>query len=233
MEEDLLRTVNRALQLLATGDPGLWRIVAISFSVSLRAILITTPAALLIAFALAYAHFPGRRVLVSTFHTLQAVPAVVIGLLVYLLLTRNGPLGDLRLLFTQTAMVIGQVLLAFPLLVSVAHSAVQAGDRRAWETARTLGAPPWRAMLTFMHDIRFGLIAAVVAAFARIIAEVGSSIMVGGNILNVTRNIPTAIALETSKGEYAQGIALGVVLVVLALLLNALLTLAQGKGEMA
>lgn len=230
--ESLLTASSDAFRLLFSGDPDLWTIVGISFSVSLRAILIATPLALLLAFALAYTRFPGRRSLLSIFHTLQAVPAVVVGLTVYLLLSRSGPLGDLRLLFTQPAMIIGQVLLCFPLLVSLGHAAIQALDRRAWETARTLGAPPWRAMLTLMHEIRFGLLAAIIASFGRIIAEVGSSLMVGGNILNVTRNIPTAIALETSRGEYAQGIALGVVLVSLALILNFTLGLVQGKGEM-
>jgi tungstate transport system permease protein len=230
--ESLLTASSDAFRLLFSGDPDLWTIVGISFSVSLRAILIATPVALLVAFGLAYTRFPGRRPLLSIFHTLQAVPAVVVGLTVYLLLSRSGPFGDLRLLFTQPAMIIGQVLLCFPLLVSLGHAAIQALDRRAWETARTLGAPPWRAMLTLMHEIRFGLLAAIIASFGRIIAEVGSSLMVGGNILNVTRNIPTAIALETSKGEYAQGIALGVVLVSLALILNFTLGLVQGKGEM-
>lgn len=229
--ESLLDASIHAFQLLFSGDAALWTIVGISFSVSLQAIIIATPLALLLAFVLAYVRFPGRSSLVSIFHTLQAVPAVVIGLTVYLLLSRNGPFGNLRLLFTQPAMIIGQIMLCFPLLVSLGHAAIQALDRRAWETARTLGASPWRAMLTLMHEIRFGLLATIIAAFSRIIAEVGSSLMVGGNILNVTRNIPTAIALETSKGEYAQGIALGLVLVSLALILNFLLGLVQDKGE--
>lgn len=221
------------MHLLFSGDPALWKIVAISFSVSLRAILVAAPVALLLAFLLAYVHFPGRRALVSAFQTLQTIPAVVVGLLVYMMLTRNGPLGDLQLLFTQTAMVIGQAVLAFPLLVALGHAAVQTADRRAWETARTLGASFWRAMLTLMYEVRFGLLATVIAAFARVISEVGTSIVVGGNILNYTRNIPTAVALETSKGEYAQGIALGFVLVVLALLLNFSLSMVQGKGKIA
>lgn len=218
--------------MLLSGDTALWTIIGISFSVSLRAIAISTPIALLLAFFLAYTHFPGRRLLIHTFSTLLAVPAVVVGLSVYLLLSRSGPLGDLKLLFTQTAMVIGQVLLCLPLLVVMAHSAFQGADRRAWETARTLGAKPWRAMFTVMNEVRFGLMAAVIAAFGRIIAEVGSAMMVGGNILNYTRNIPTAIALETSKGEFTQGIALGIVLLVLALVLNFSLGIMQGKGEM-
>ena len=222
-----------ALGLLVSGDPGLWTIIGISFSVSLRAIAFATPAALVIAFLLAHLEFPGRRLLISAFNTLLALPAVVVGLTVYMLLSRSGPLGDLRLLFTQDAMVIGQFVLALPILVAMGHSAIQAADRRAWETALTLGAPPWRAMLTLMYEVRFGLMAAVIAAFGRIIAEVGSSMMVGGNILNYTRNIPTAIALETSKGEFAQGIALGFVLLFLALGLNFALAFIQGKGNLA
>lgn len=222
----------QALYLLFSGDAELWEIIYVSFRVSLTAIAIITPPALLAAFALAYLRFRGRRPLVSTVHSLQAIPAVCVGLGVYLLLTRTGPLGDLRLLFTQTAMIIGQMVLGFPLLLALAHASLQAADRRAWETARTLGAPPWRAMLTVMREVRFALLAAVIAAFARVIAEVGASIMLGGNIQHVTRNIPTAVALETSKGEYAQGIALGLVLFMLALILNVLLSTLHGKGEM-
>jgi tungstate transport system permease protein len=218
--------------LLLSGEPVLWSIIGVSFSVSARAILIAAPFALLLGFLLAFTRFPGRRALVSLFNTLLALPAVVVGLTVYLLLSRSGPYGDLRLLFTQTAMVIGQVVLCFPLLVAMAHAAFQGADRRAWETAITLGARPWRAMLTVMHEVRFGLLAAVLAGFGRIVAEVGCSMMVGGNILYHTRNIPTAIALETSKGEFAQGIALGLVLLTLALALNFSLSFFQGRGEM-
>ncbi len=229
--EDLGTATSSAIHLLASGDTVLWSIIAVSFSVSLRAILIAAPFALIAAFILAYSRFPGRRLLLTSVNTLMAVPAVVVGLTVYLLLSRNGPAGDLRLLFTQTAMIIGQIVLCLPLLVAMAHAALQAGDQRGWETAVTLGASPYRAMLTVMHEARFGLLAAVIAAFGRIIAEVGCSMMVGGNILYHTRNIPTAIALETSKGEFAQGIALGLVLLVFALSLNVALGYAQGEGE--
>ncbi len=229
-----LTDANReALLLLFSGDQELWTVIGISFSVSLRAILMAAPIALVIAFVLAHVRFPGRRLLISTFNTLLALPAVVVGLTVYMLLSRAGPLGEWRLLFTQDAMVIGQFILALPILVAMGHSAIQAADRRAWETAVTLGATPWRAMLTLMYEVRFGLFSAVIAAFGRIIAEVGSSMMVGGNILNYTRNVPTAIALETSKGEFAQGIALGIVLLGLALMLNFALTFFQGRGELA
>ena len=229
--EPLSEASYRALYLLVSGDSALWAIIWISFSVSLRAVLFAAPFALLTAFALAYLRFPGRRLVIALFNTALSIPAVVVGLTLYLLLSRAGPLGDWKLLFTQDAMIIGQFILCFPILVAMGHSALQASDRRIWETALTLGAAPWRAMLTVVHEARFGLIAALVAGFGRIIAEVGSSMMVGGNILNVTRNIPTAIALETSRGSFAQGIALGVVLLLLALTLNLTLTGIQGRGD--
>jgi len=218
--QELAEANRQALALLLTGNRELWTIVAISFSVSLRAILIAVPMALGVVFLLAHLRFPGCRLLISAFNTLLALPAVVVGLTVYMLL----------LLFTQTAMIVGQIILCLPLLVAMSHATLQAVDRRAWETAVTLGARPWQAMLTLMYEVRFGLIAAVVSAFRRIIAEVGSAMMVGGNILNYTRNIPTAIALETSKGEFAQDIALGLVLLLLALILNFALSFLQGKG---
>lgn len=223
--DSLLQSTQTAFHLLASGDPALWTTIGISFRVSLKAILCATPLALVVAFVLAYVSFPGRRLVVTVFETLMALPAVVVGLIIYLLLSRSGPLGDLRILFTQTAMVIGQIVLSFPILVAMGHAAIRAADRRAWETALTLGANRARAMLTLIHEVRFGLLVAVIAAFGRIISEIGTSMMVGGNIAGHTRNIPTAIALETSKGAFAEGIALGFVLVTLAFGLNLSLNL--------
>lgn len=229
--EALSSAISDALILLFSGDRELWNIIGISFRVSGIAILIATPPALITAYLLAYTRFPGRRLLISIFSTLLSVPAVVVGLTLYLVLSRQGPLGQWRLLFTQTAMVLGQIVLSFPILVAMGHSALQAADRRAWETARTLGAGTIRAVYTVMREVRFGLLAALLAAYGRIIAEVGASMMLGGNILHYTRNIPTAIALETSKGQFAQGIALGIVLLTLSFSLNALLYRIQGKGH--
>lgn len=223
----------QALALLLTGDAALWEIIGISFRVSGLAVAIALPPSLLIAFFLAYGHFPGRRLAITVFNTLLSVPAVVVGLTLYLVLSRQGPLGDLKLLFTQTAMVLGQIALCMPILVAMSHSALQAADQRAWETTRALGANVLRAALTIMHETRFGLLAAFLAGFGRIIAEVGASMMLGGNILHYTRNIPTAIALETGKGAFAQGIALGVVLVLLVFVLNGLFQHFQGRGHWA
>jgi len=229
---DLSSATAEAFNLLFSGDSSLWIIIFTSLGVSGKAIIIAVPLAFITAFLLSHLRFRGRRVMIAGFSAMQSIPAVVVGLTVYLVLSRSGPLGDLHLLFTQSAMVIGQILLSFPLLVALSHAAFQAADRRAWETAVTLGAKPCRAFLTLMHEVRFGLIAAVLAGFGRIIGEVGCSMMVGGNILSSTRNIPTAIALETSKGEFSQAIALGVILLAMALLLNGLLAFLQGRDGM-
>jgi len=221
-----------SFRLLFSGDPALWIIIFTSFSVSVKAILIASPLAFVVAFLMAHLRYPGRRAMIAGFSALQSIPAVVVGLTVYLVFSRSGPLGDLKLLFTHTSMIIGQVLLSLPMLIALSHAAFQAADRRVWETSVTLGAAPGRAFLTLVHEIRFGLMAAFIAGFGRIIAEVGCSMMVGGNILGYTRNIPTAIALETSKGEFAQAIALGMVLLTLALILNGLLAFFSGRGVM-
>jgi tungstate transport system permease protein len=231
--DSLSASTAESFRLLFSGDAALWVIIFTSFSVSVRAILIAAPLAFVVAFLMAHLRYRGRRTMIAGFSALQSIPAVVVGLTVYLVLSRSGPLGDLQLLFTHTSMIIGQILLSFPLLVALSHAAFQAADRRVWETSVTLGAKPARAFLTLIHEIRFGLIAALLAGFGRIIAEVGCSMMVGGNILGYTRNIPTAIALETTRGEFAQAIALGMVLLALALLLNGMLAFFQGRGVMS
>ena len=222
-----------ALQLVFTGDVAVWEIIAISFKTTAIALSIAVLPALAIAFALAHLNFPGRRLLVALFNSLLSVPAVVIGLTFYLLLSRQGPFGELHLLFTQSAMVIGQIALSFPILVAMMHSAFQSVELRAWETARTLGLSRLQSFWMIMREAKFGLWGALLAAYGRIVAEVGASMMLGGNILHHTRNIPTAIALETRKGEFAQGIALGFVLLAMAFTLNALLHFFQGKGRIA
>ena len=231
--EGILFTAQKALHLLVTGDSELWSIVILSFSVSIKAIVLATPLAMLVAYSLVNGNFPGIRVILAVFNSLLSVPTVVIGLFLYVMLTRQGPFGDLRLLFSQTAMVIGQILLCFPILVALGFATINAADRRVRETSITLGAPWWYTILTVLYEVRFGLLAAVLTGFGRIISEVGISMMVGGNILGYTRNITTAIALETSKGEFAQGIALGIVLLALAFVLTTFLTYVQGKQGMS
>ncbi|MCK6264972.1 ABC transporter permease [Vibrio sp. ZSDE26] len=226
----LWQTTLEALSLLLGFDQELWKIVAVSFSVSLSAISLVLIPSVLFSFVLAYNEFWGKWFFLSIINTLQAIPTVVIGLLLYMMLSRSGPLGDLQLLFTQKAMIVGQILICFPVLVSMMYGAIQSSDRRAIETSVTLGVPLYRVGMTMVWELRFPLMAAIVAAFSRIVTEVGCSMMVGGNIMGLTRNIPTAIAMESHKGAFAQGVALGIVLLTVALLLNFMLSSMRGKG---
>ena len=187
--------------------------------------------AFILAFTLNHGKFPGIRIILTIFNSLLSVPTVVIGLFVYVLLTRQGPFGELELLFTKNAMVIGQVILCFPILVALGYSAIRSADKRLWETSTTLGVPTWFTILTVCYEVRYGLFAAIITAFGRIISEVGISMMVGGNIMGYTRNITTAIALETSKGEFAQGIALGFILLLLSFMLTSSLSYLQEKRD--
>lgn len=227
---DLLEPTRQAFALLFTGDRELWQIIFISLRVTLTALVLISPFGIAAGFALAMFRFPARRVLVVITQGLLSFPTVVVGLLVYLLLSRQGPFGFLDLLFTPAAMVIGQMIIAFPVLAVFTLSAVQGADPRAHETAVSLGASPVRAALTTLREVRFGLMAAVFNGFGRVISEVGCSLLVGGNIAGLTRNIPTAIALETSKGGFSEGIALGLVLIVLALGISFALATLQGRG---
>ncbi|WP_423839547.1 ABC transporter permease [Vibrio mytili] len=227
---NLADTTLEALHLLVNLDAELWEIVAVSFSVSITAISLVLVPAVLMSFLLAYTDFRGKWFLLSIVNTLQAVPTVVIGLLLYMLLSRAGPWGGWQMLFTQKAMIFGQMLICFPVLVSMMHGALQSSDRRMVETAVTLGVSLPRIAATTIWETRFPLLAAVIAGFSRIVTEVGCSMMVGGNIMGLTRNIPTAIAMESSKGAFAQGVALGIVLLSLALALNFFLSSVRGKG---
>ncbi|MFT5590811.1 MAG: tungstate transport system permease protein [Bradyrhizobium sp.] len=220
-----------AFALLFSGDAELWRIVWVSVSTSVIGLLIATPCAVLLGYFVATQLFPGRRVVIWLAQVSLSIPTVLIGLLLYLLLSRSGPAGDLRWLFTQSGLIVGQVLIAIPVLVAFTLAAVQAADPRLAETATTLGASRWRVMWTVLREVRFGVMAAIINGFGRVISEVGCAMMVGGNIAGETRTITTAIALETSKGDFAQGIALGMVLIAIALAINAALLLLQGDTK--
>lgn len=228
---NLTETFLHALTLLFSGDAQLWEIIATSLVVSGKAVVLITLPALLLAFALAYGRFPGRRLLIALSNSLLALPVVVIGLLLYLLFYSQGPLASLQLLFSRSAMIIGQMLLAFPVLVVMAHNHLQGGERRELETVLTLGAGPLATVLTLLVEHRYALLGAVLAAFSRVIAEVGSALLVGGNILHYTRNLSAAIAMETAKGSVAQSIALGLVTLFIALALQLLVSHLRGSGR--
>nr|WP_314542962.1 ABC transporter permease [uncultured Massilia sp.] len=229
----LFDAIARAFALLFTGDPGLWRIIRVSLTTSLAGLLLAAPPAVLVGYAVAMYRFRGRRIVIWLAQAALSLPTVLIGLLLYLLLSRRGPLGDLQWLFSQPGIVLGQCVVALPVLVAFTLAAVQAVDPRYAETAVTLGASRWQVMVRVLHEARFGVMAAVLSGFGRVISEVGCALMVGGNIEGETRTMTTAIALETSKGEFAQGIALGIVLVTLALVMNGMLMVLQGDAHAA
>jgi tungstate transport system permease protein len=225
---DLAEGFAAALRLLAQRDPKVLSAVAVSLQVS----LVSTAAAALLGTPLGFwvgtRVFPGRRVAELLLNTLTALPTVVVGLLTYAMLSRRGLLGDLGLLYTRPAMVIGETILVTPLMAALTMAVVSGCDPRIRETALTLGASPLRASLTVLGEVRRGLLAAVAACFGRLVSELGVALMVGGNIAGATRTMTTAIALETSKGELALGLALGCVLLTVALAVNVGVWLAGG-----
>lgn len=229
----MLQATAHALDLLVSGDAALWRIIWISLKTSLAALALAAPLAILLGYAIASVRFRGRRLVIWLVQASLSLPTVLVGLLLYLLLSRSGPWGDLHWLFSQPGVILGQFVIAMPVLVAFTLAAVQAADPRFAETAIVHGASRWRVMCSVLHEVRFGVMAAVISGFGRVISEVGCALMVGGNIAGETRTITTAIALETSKGDFAQGIALGMVLIAIALLMNGALMYLQGDAHAA
>jgi len=220
-----------ALRLVITFDPELVRIIALSLEVSGLALLCATILGLPLGALLALKRFPLRSLVLTFLNTGMGLPPVVVGLFLYLILSRSGPLGFLALLYTPSAMVIAQTILAFPIVASLSHAAIVGVDPIIRNAARTLGATPRQEAVTMVLEARYGILAAVIAAFGRVSAEVGSVLMVGGNIANYTRVMTTTIALETDKGNFDLGIALGVILLTLSLLVNFGLRAVQRWGR--
>lgn len=211
-----------AADLVGGGDPRLWGIVALSLQVSLSAVAIAAVVGLPLGTALATTRFPGRRTLVIVTNALMGLPPVVVGLVVYLLLSRAGPLGELGLLFTPEAMVIAQSLLVLPIITALTRQAAEDAWTEYRELLHSLGAGPMRSSATLLWDIRHSLVTTVLAGFGRASAEVGAVMIVGGNIDGVTRVMTTAIALETSKGDLPLALGLGAILVGIVLVVNAI-----------
>jgi tungstate transport system permease protein len=219
----------QALALIINLDPELINITSVSLKISFVSTTIATLSGVPLGFLIGINDFYGKRLVATLLNTLMALPTVVVGLFLYSLLSRRGPLGSCGLLFTPTAMIIGQVILATPIIAALTMSAVANTDRRIRLTAATLGANGYQTMLTIFGENRFAIIAAIIAGFGRVFAEVGVSMMLGGNIKLYTRNITTALALETSKGEFALGIALGIILLAIACFINLLFHWFQGR----
>jgi tungstate transport system permease protein len=229
--ELLADAVRDAVRLLAGLDADVRGIVLLSLRVSATAIILGVAIGLPIGVLLALARFPGRRLLIAIVHTGFALPPVVVGLLVYLLLSRSGPAGDLQLLFTPTAMILAQAILAAPYVAGVSLAAIQSVPSDVRLQARALGATRWRAVLTHVREARLGVGAAVIAGFGAVLSEVGAVLLVGGNIRGETRVMTTAIVLETRRGNFALAIALAMILLGIAFVINVLLTrMQQGRA---
>lgn len=184
-----------------------------------------------LGFALGYCRFPGARFLRLISDTLLAFPTVLIGLIVYVLITRRGPLGQFGLLFTMPGMIIGQTILALPIVISWTAQAVESMDPRCRLTFLTLGARPFQTCLLTIWEARYEIGMVGATAFGRVVTEVGVAMMLGGNILNATRTMTTAISLETSKGDFSQGIALGLALLAIAFFINGILAFLRARGS--
>lgn len=210
----------RALQLLTTFDAGLVAIVVLSLEVSLAAVAAASVIALPLGAAIAVGSFPGRRMLIVILNAFMGLPPVVVGLVVYLMLSRSGPLGSLGILFTPTAMVIAQAILVAPIIAALARQTVEDAWGEYREYLESIGSTPLRSALTLLRDTRYSLLTAVLAGLGRATAEVGAVMIVGGNIDGVTRVMTTSIALETSKGDLPLALALGAILILLVVTLN-------------
>jgi tungstate transport system permease protein len=210
-----------AARMIAGADGTLYGIVLLSLQVSLTAVAIATVIGLPLGAALAIRRFPGRQVSLVTLNALMGLPPVVVGLVVYLLLSRAGPLGELGLLFTPAAMVIAQTILVTPIIAGLSRQVLEDAWREYEEQLRSLGATPTAAAATLLWDTRYSQTTVVLAGFGRAAAEVGAVIIVGGNIDGVTRVMTTAISLETSKGDLPLALGLGLILAAVVLLINA------------
>ncbi len=206
-------------------------IAALSLKVALTATVVSCLIGIPLGFALGWSRLRGRRAVLLLLNTALAFPTVVIGLIIYGLLARHGPLGALGLLFTWQAIVAAEVILALPIATALSAAAVQTVDPRVRRTALTLGAGTLRTAWAVAREARFALAAAVVVAFGRVLSEVGAALIVGGNIRHETRTLTTAITLATSQGNFSLAVALGLVLLALALTVNVLIQLLQGRGD--
>ena len=221
----------QAINLIVSLNPEVIEITERTIYISLSATLIGTLIALPVGGLISSREFPGKRGLMYVIQTLYSVPTVIIGLLLFLLISSSGPFGQLHLLFTSTGMIIGQTILILPILVGLTIAALAVIDPIVRETLASLGATRWQLLLALLREARFAILAAVALAFGRAISEVGIAIMIGGNIRGFTRILTTAISLETGKGNISLSIALGIILLAIALVVNLGVNILQGGGR--
>jgi len=227
----ILESFSRAFSLMLHLNAELLGIILLSIRVSGTALVIATLLGLPLGALLGFKKSPLKGLVISMLNTCMGLPPVVVGLFVYLLLSRSGPLGFMALLYTPTAMIVAQSILAFPIVTSLSHSAIISVDPIIKQASMTLGATPYQVSLTIIREARYGILSAIIAAFGRVMAEVGAILIVGGNIAGFTRVMTTTIALETDKGNFELALALGIILLTISLLINSALYLIQKKGE--
>ncbi len=216
-------SIHAAFRLIVDFDEELYQIAATSVKISCTASLMASSIGVPLGGWLALSSFRGKSFLQSLLNTLMAMPTVMIGLIFYGMLSRRGPLGDFGLLYTPTAVVIGEFVLILPIIINLAANAVTSSDPRLAPTLQSLGANKWQLLIRVLIDVKIAVAIAVVTGFGRAVGEVGAAMMLGGNIQGVTRTMTTAIALETSKGEFELGLALGILLLIIAFTVNWLL----------
>ena len=229
--EFLAEGCRRAWDLLVRGDAEVYGIALLTLRVAVVATFVACAIGLPLGYFLATRRFWGRRAALTVVNTALAFPTVVVGLLLYGMLSRRGPLGGLGWLYTWQAIVVGDVLLALPIAAALSAAAFQGVDPRIHRTAETLGAGPWRTAWTVAREARFALAAVITAAFGQVVAEIGAAMIVGGNIRGSTRTLTTAVALFTSQGDFGMALALGLVLLAMALVINVALQVLQGRGS--
>ena len=227
---ELWNGLTRAIELIISFDPEVMEIAGRSLRISLTSSLLASLICIPLGSLIYFRRFPGKRAVISLIQTFYSIPTVAIGLFVYVFLSRAGPMGGLGMLFTPTAIVVGQMILITPILLGLTISAVSGVDKSILDTAYSLGASNLQMAIVILREARFAVVAAVVMGFGRALSEVGISLMVGGNIKGFTRVITTAISLETSKGDIELSLALGIILILIALVINILLNRLQQRS---
>ncbi len=221
--------LTKAFELIAAGDEGIFDITFLTLKVSITSIIISTLIGIPLGTFLGLAHFWGRRGILIFINICMGLPPVVAGLTITMLLWRSGPFGDLSLLYTPTAIIMAQVLVSLPIIIGLTCSSFQQIDEKMLLQIRALGATKWQALIILLKEMRIAILAAIMAGFGRVIAEVGAAMMVGGNILGETRILTTSIMMEVSKGNFDVAIALSFILMALAFLITFCLTSLQQR----
>jgi tungstate transport system permease protein len=226
----LAESFKTAFSLIIGLNAELLGIILLSLKVSGSALIIATLIGLPLAALLGFRRFRLKGMIISILHTFMGLPPVVVGLLVYLFLSRSGPLGFLALLYTPSAMIVAQSILAFPIVAALSHSAIVGVNPIITQASMTLGATPYQVSMTIIREARYGIMSGIIAAFGRVMAEVGAILIVGGNIAGFTRVMTTTIALETDKGNFELALALGIILLTISLVINSAVHIVQQKG---